>query len=859
MYNQTIEQCSTCNCAYCSLRVDTRASEHRTSHILETKRFPVGVSPYHGTPPDHGYAPESRSQNTGMLSAPDRSPDPKAPSTLPYALVTRFTNEERNFRPSRRLMTRLTDEERNLRPDKREPNLVPQERSSKKPVSGRPVSQASAYRGTRTASGLRDNKKPISQNVDEEHPDHIEKPRLVEKTMGRKLNLDQPGFGADGERTRDEKLSWYNASPLLSVDAHQPRNLTEPESQTVVIESLSQNLQPPIINKSEESNISESNPSLDLSLAPQVQTPIIEDLNKETCKPEQVEIVFGCESGLRACQALEKLRLNPRGSFDVGGGPQLPEQSKKEPDKAREIVFKMLRKYVKNGHDSSSDFGLSFEDMVKKYDRFRQKAVEAFKKLQIASVSGSEELQSFVFSDLRTLDNIIDIGQSTLCEFVDCQKQKPPDNLVNLYCMLHVCYAMSRAAGAESPQFTNDQFAMAASEWKDCLMVEKDPEIRRQKEDLFDEIKEIMWVEFKEGLEYAMLFRDRACMEPNSIPHRRGDFDTNDPLASQNLFDPTYDVDTGLGDFEPDWGSFLDVDFLDSDSDSNFRRHEQPKFLDGLEENIPPDKANLEPPTGKRLIGNVFVTAVFTFVQELQETGIVFLYLCGSLAVSTLRRFLELSTSPVPKPPEIHLHERQHIIESLQKNLKYERHPESSRIIDAVSGPFLAGIIDTFHDLEECIINFMKITIFDPHSLLCFFTLLTTHFYSYYHKSLPQRLKCTAEVYNSPVYVPERIRAGEKILAISKDNMVDTVSTPHASQDAATLPKIASSDTKARKRKAAHDENETLAMKASMKRFRCNNGLPKPSNAPKQLIFKNIMGEPRKRRNKPKNVVGVKA
>ncbi|KAF3925424.1 hypothetical protein AA313_de0208380 [Arthrobotrys entomopaga] len=424
--------------------------------------------------------------------------------------------------------------------------------------------------------------------------------------------------------------------------------------------------------------------------------------------------------------------------------------------------------------------------------------------------------------------------------------KKPPDNLTSLYCMLHVCYAMSQASDTGAPQVTDTQFAKSASEWKHCITADADPKLRRQKQDLFDELIEVMWDEFKEGLEYAMQFEDVFNAQIDPMFETTGVFDTNDPGFTR--WNPP-DVDLN-------WDEYVNMDDLSSESTFDATAFTPFESVSGTSHTISPaESGSSPPPSWETLVANAFITAAVNFVEELGETGIVFLYLCGSIAVSTLRHFTKSSTA-TPEPAKPSSNERQDIMNSLTPTSAHNK--IMNPIIRAVSKPFLTGIIDTFNDLEECMVAFLKITSSDPHSFLCSFALLTTHFYTYYHQHLPRHLKCESDGYKSPTYVSERIRAEENSLIINgRDNktpvnnnkILSNNGISNMQRNCVTPAETPAATPRTRKRKSQRAEEDGLAMKACMKKFRCDAG-SKPVKPRTEFVFKVITGEPPKRKNK---------
>ncbi|KAK6522965.1 hypothetical protein TWF281_002392 [Arthrobotrys megalospora] len=498
--------------------------------------------------------------------------------------------------------------------------------------------------------------------------------------------------------------------------------------------------------------------------------------------------------------------------------------------------YRELLPYLDHG---PSDPSFNRTDMFRRHEKFREKASRAFKKLQSAAPQKSAVFQAFVAS-LGDLDEVIDVGYSTLGEYIDENKKKLPEDLKSLYCMLHICYAMSQTASAAAfPTTTDEEFGKSATEWKGCL-----PEISESgvhEQDLFDELVSVMWVELKEGWE----FMENSDWEKILGP----EFSNFDPT-----FSPVYDFDTGDPLFS--LSDFVSVDMLSWDNQSSLKSpgsgSSPPEQNSNCSEStlsaitanstpMPHDLDSFSPQNSswskpvqhpwETLFGTLVITVALRFIQEFQETSSIFRYLCSKISCSTLDIDQERPQSQRQPVSDLDTSQRQDIMNFLQDSLSQRLSP----ILNAVSDHFLSGIIKTLHDLEECMVAFLMICCVNTHTFLCFFSDIISRFYSYYHTRLPPNLKTSNDAYNSPNYVSDRRREEERSLAIS-------------------CPEPGPKNGKHKLLNEPDAEGSQSPELSNAKKPRLEEGIATLGDNKVEYKWKNITGQPRKRKNILKNL-----
>ncbi|KAK6536771.1 hypothetical protein TWF281_000986 [Arthrobotrys megalospora] len=132
-------------------------------------------------------------------------------------------------------------------------------------------------------------------------------------------------------------------------------------------------------------------------------------------------------------------------------------------------------------------------------------ALKALRKLRKASlaIGASPQLRSFV-EGLDNLQNVIKIGLGALQSIFD---GNIPSCLKEIYCFLHVAYALSRAEkGIDDFDLPPKAFREDLYIFRNCLPSKTEgPNELLSPQALFDEIVNIMWQEFQEGLRWVSL------------------------------------------------------------------------------------------------------------------------------------------------------------------------------------------------------------------------------------------------------------------------------------------------------------------------------------------------------------------
>ncbi|KAF3202431.1 hypothetical protein TWF679_010825 [Orbilia oligospora] len=136
--------------------------------------------------------------------------------------------------------------------------------------------------------------------------------------------------------------------------------------------------------------------------------------------------------------------------------------------------------------------------------RFLVGAWRMLKKLRIASKheTASPQMRAFVDS-LGGLDNIIRVGLSALKSILD---GNIPTEITQVYCFLHVAYAMSRAEkNAKGDDLPPSAFRNDLEIFRNCLPSTSEAPDQPTQQDIFDEIVEVVWKEVQRAVEWTEL------------------------------------------------------------------------------------------------------------------------------------------------------------------------------------------------------------------------------------------------------------------------------------------------------------------------------------------------------------------
>ncbi|KAF3935361.1 hypothetical protein ABW19_dt0210044 [Dactylella cylindrospora] len=491
-------------------------------------------------------------------------------------------------------------------------------------------------------------------------------------------------------------------------------------------------------------------------------------------------------------------------------------------DQKSRILFAKIDKQLRKDKGSDNYREPETKELHSKYLRFKENASEAFAKLTSATKDPkrTDMFRAFV-SSLGSVEDVIDNGCTVFYEFLE---KRIPTHLKDLYCMHHVSYAMSKslAESKDIAPMTDAQFAQSAAEWKSCL-----PQVSEEgvfEQDLYEEIISVMWAEIKQGMEFAseLLELFDASIFDAPMPDLDSwldppvqileSFDTNDPSMAEigawsrygsDLESPRVEPcllrsidgnnDLALGQIASPPNNCRHIDKpsgtidprtlccnsrgyanLTSLPPSSYSCQEMSLFSGNTQykncKDPPPNP--LPTPTWETLAKNPIVTAALNFLQDLRETGAIFLYICGSLGISLLSAFCkDTKDTPPPPRPVLSIHERGNILISLTKALSFDAYPHARGIISAVSKPFLDGSLNDVHDLEYCMISFLKIQTTVLYTMENTLTAIISNLRSIY-QTLPGCCKCPSDEYNSPVYVPRRIY--EEIECISPSPSVSS-------------------------------------------------------------------------------------
>ncbi|KAF3310661.1 hypothetical protein TWF173_009284 [Orbilia oligospora] len=136
--------------------------------------------------------------------------------------------------------------------------------------------------------------------------------------------------------------------------------------------------------------------------------------------------------------------------------------------------------------------------------KFLTGAIRALRKLRHASTDPTASPQLCAFVD--SLGDLKDIIQAGLDSLQSIFNNKVPSRLKDIYCLLHVAYAMSQVEKrAKDPDLPSKAFRQDLYVFRDCLPSQPEsPDEILSPRDLFDEIVGIMWKEFEEGLKWVI-------------------------------------------------------------------------------------------------------------------------------------------------------------------------------------------------------------------------------------------------------------------------------------------------------------------------------------------------------------------
>ncbi|KAK6525160.1 hypothetical protein TWF694_005306 [Orbilia ellipsospora] len=360
------------------------------------------------------------------------------------------------------------------------------------------------------------------------------------------------------------------------------------------------------------------------------------------------------------------------------------------------------------------------------HEAFLQSSKEALNKLKAASLETlrSEPFRGFV-AEIGDNDNVIHTGCETLIEFLD---KKIPRALSNLYCMLHVCYAISKSGSRESQPMTEEEFAKSVVEWKNCLPIVSDSGVRER--DLFDEIRMVMWNEIAQGLEFVNDLLEQVANEHgSSFSHPIEDWES---ILDPKFFEDFGDIDPGVN--QSSYGS-LEGDPGTGDTSSIY---------------------SFSLPAWNVLVLNAIAVMAQEFFNRFREIGVVLLCTCGLVFNWLVHSGEATNTTPSPAP-KLDISQREEVLQSAQEALNREIYPESAKILGLSSHPFLTGAIDNIYQLEKFMIYSLKSFNISSTAFDYFVSAIICHFHYYYHSKLPQAFKHASDVHRSPSYMIRRI------------------------------------------------------------------------------------------------------
>ncbi|KAF3212144.1 hypothetical protein TWF192_006903 [Orbilia oligospora] len=168
--------------------------------------------------------------------------------------------------------------------------------------------------------------------------------------------------------------------------------------------------------------------------------------------------------------------------------------------------------------------------------KFLTGSLRALNKLRHASKdpTASPQLRAFV----ESLGDLKDIIQTGLASLQSIFNNKVPSRLKDIYCLLHVAYAISRVEkNAKDPDLPSKAFRQDLYVFRGCLPSQPEsPDEILSPQDLFDEIIGIMWKEFEEGLKWVIprLSKETSSFFDQRVAQTRAEVQTTRPNYRPN-------------------------------------------------------------------------------------------------------------------------------------------------------------------------------------------------------------------------------------------------------------------------------------------------------------------------------------
>ncbi|KAF3913494.1 hypothetical protein AA313_de0209543 [Arthrobotrys entomopaga] len=318
-------------------------------------------------------------------------------------------------------------------------------------------------------------------------------------------------------------------------------------------------------------------------------------------------------------------------------------------------------------------------------DRFLTAANNAYDKLLAGTKrpSASNEFKDFVAS-LGGVQDIIDVGTTVLDQILT---EEVPRSLKKVYCFLHVAYAISQSEPL-SEKATALEFQAGLSVFRFCLPAVSEIPGMPSERDIFDEIANVMW----EELEYALKWIE--TWDGNEALNKVG-------YAASEI--------EGLKDF---MRSHCDRGGMEREGMASSMTID-PKLLclgAASDSQVPGVEQSSQPvPSWGDLLGCGIFAIVARWLKELQETGVIFAYICGGLC-STLAssfkkrvKFKDRTVHPSASQLESHL------LQDVVSHLNSYKYAGVENVTSIALSMVNRGYISTIREFENYVIDLARV------------------------------------------------------------------------------------------------------------------------------------------------------
>ncbi|KAK6339616.1 hypothetical protein TWF718_009012 [Orbilia javanica] len=371
--------------------------------------------------------------------------------------------------------------------------------------------------------------------------------------------------------------------------------------------------------------------------------------------------------------------------------------------------------------------------------RFLTAANKAYDKLLAGTLSpsASNEFKEFVAS-LGGVSDIIDVGLDVVDMIL---AEEVPRSLKMVYCFLHVAYAISQSESL-SPEKSNIlEFQAGLSVFRSCLPETSEIPGVPSERDIFDEIAFVMW----EELEFALKW-----------------IETWDGNGALNKVGCTVNEVEGLKDF---MRNHCEAEHEVEDTEMTI----DPKLLclgGSTRERTPEGRE-----TSSQSLSSwedVIQCGVFAilvrWLKELNETGVIFAYLCGGLCTSLASgfkkrarvRFKDRLASAEPTPQL-----ESHLQRDVVSHLNSYSYSGGSSVTSSAMSLLKQGYISTIREFENHMINLARVRRRTQEELYAFVYAIVWHCNScatFVPDSLWGACRGPSDVDYSLQYVDQRVR-----------------------------------------------------------------------------------------------------